>query len=109
MRRALIAVAAVVGVAAGTYVETRPRAFLVTSTDGGTGCAIPDCRSSLHVDGWDERHAPVDCLAGGPYSRGGPPVWRGCSVFAAEFAVGSECLPSRCSVVAGEDPLEPVP
>lgn len=94
---------------AGTYVGTRPTEFLVTAVDGGapTGCVIPDCRSRLLPSGWDEQHAPVDCLAGGPYSQGGPPRWRGCSVMAAEYAVGAECLPALCSVVAGEDPLSP--
>jgi len=91
----------------GTYAVTRPTEFLVTSTDGGTGCVIPDCHSWLLLSGWDEQHAPVDCLAGGPYAMGGPPRWRGCSVMAAEYAVGSECLPARCSVTAGDDPLAP--
>jgi hypothetical protein len=95
--------------AGGAYVETRPTRFLITSVDGGTEWVIPDCRSRLQPTGWDERHAPVDCLASGPYARGGPPVWRGCSVFRAEYALGSECLPARFSVAAGEDPLAPVP
>lgn len=104
-------IALTLAAAGAGYVETRPTVFLVTSTDGGSGsgCVIPDCRSRLLPSGWDEQHAPVDCLAGGPYAMGGPPRWRGCSVFAAEYAVGSECLPARCSVVAGADPLAPVP
>ena len=108
--RTITAAIAVTLASAGTaYVETRPTQFLVTSTDAGTGCVIPDCRNRLLPTGWEEQHAPVDCLASGPYSMGGPPRWRGCSVFAAEYAVGSQCLPARCSVVAGEDPLAPVP
>jgi hypothetical protein len=106
--RTLAASAAIALGAATGYVETRPTQFLVTA-DAGTECVIPDCRNRLLPSGWDEQHAPVDCLAGGPYSAGGPPRWRGCSVMAAEFAVGAECLPARCSVVAGEDPLAPVP
>jgi len=102
-------IALTLAAAGAGYVETRPTVFLVTSTDGGSGCVIPDCRSRLLPSGWDEQHAPVDCLAGGPYAMGGPPRRRGCSVFAAEYAVGSECLPARCSVVAGADPLAPVP
>jgi hypothetical protein len=101
-------IAALALAAAGvTYVGTRPTAFLVTSVDGGTGCVIPDCRDRLLPSGWDEQHAPVDCLAVGPYAMGGPPRWRGCAVMAAEYAVGTECLQARCSVTAGDDPLAP--
>jgi len=104
------AVALTIAAANGVgYVATRPTTFLVTSTDGGTGCVIPDCRNRLLPTGWDEQHAPVDCLATGPYAQGGSPRWRGCSVMAAEYAVGAECLQARCSVVAGQDPLAPVP
>ena len=73
-------IALTLAAAGAGYVETRPTVFLVTSTDGGSGCVIPDCRSRLLPSGWDEQHAPVDCLAGGPYAMGGPPRWRGCSV-----------------------------
>lgn len=93
----------------GAYIETRPTTFLVTSVDSGTECVIPDCRDRLLPSGWDSNHAQVDCLAGGPYSMGGPPRWRGCSVLRGEYAAGTECLPARCSVVAGEDPLAPAP
>jgi hypothetical protein len=105
--KSITAALAVTLASAGAYVGTRPTTFLVTSTDGGTGCVIPDCRSRLLPSGWDPDHAPVDCLATGPYSSGGPPRWRGCSVMAAEYAVGSECLPAHCTVVAGDDPLSP--
>lgn len=110
MKRALPVVALVL--AAGTVATldaNRPPLALRFAADAGTECVVPDCRTLLGRGQWDDRHEPVDCLAGGPYAPpDAGPVWRGCTVFRAEFAVGSRCLPSRCEITAGEDPLEEV-
>lgn len=56
--------------------------------------------------GWDET-GTVDCRFGGPYAeQDGGPRWRGFNVGPREFAVGSECIPVECSVVAGDRPEE---
>lgn len=102
MRRRLLAVAAVVTAAAGGFVATPEKHLRIEATDGG--CVIPDCRTYLGRGAWDDNHTEVDCHFVGPYSQDGGPVWRGCSVGAAQYAVGSECLPVQCSVIAGEDP-----
>lgn len=112
MNRALIAAAALTVVTTtGAVVDAnRPPLALRLAADAGTECVIPDCRTLLGRGPWDPQHEPVDCLAGGPYAPpDAGPVWRGCSVLRAEFAVGSRCLPSRCEVTAGEDPLEVLP
>ena len=98
-----------VGGTVATLDANRPEPHYRISLDAGE-CVIPDCRTYLGRGAWDDRHAPVDCLATGPYAGdvdGG--VWRGCTVFRAEYATGTACLPARCSVVAGEDPLEVLP
>ena len=112
MNRTLIAAAALTIIATtGAIVDAnRPPLRLRLAVDAGTECVVPDCRTLLGRGPWDDGHKPVDCLAGGPYALpDGRPVWRGCSIIRAEFAVGSSCLPARCSVVAGEDPLEVLP
>lgn len=105
MKRQLLAVAAVVTVAAGGLVAVPEKHLVNLQPDGGSACVIPDCRTLLGRGDWDDSQE-VDCRFVGPYSQDGGPVWRGCSVGAAEYAVGSECLPSACSVTAGVDPTE---
>lgn len=102
---------AVAAVGTGAALDAnRPHLALRIALDAGTECVIPDCRTLLGRGAWDDQHAPVDCLAGGPYAPSDAgPVWRGCTVFRSEYAVGAACLPARCSVVAGEDPLEVMP
>lgn len=108
----LASVLAAVSLAAagtGTYLDAnRPAPRILVALDAGTECVIPDCRTLLGRGAWDEAHAPVDCMAVGPYSPDGGPVWRGCVVFRAEYATGNQCLPSRCGVVAGENPMQEV-
>ena len=110
--RLTLAAALSVGIIGGTVATldaNRPEAHYRISVDAGE-CVIPDCRTYLGRGPWDDRHAPVDCLATGPYAGGvDGGVWRGCTVFLAEYATGTACLPARCSVVAGEDPLEVLP
>lgn len=53
---------------------------------------MPDC-------GPDE--SPVDCRFGGPYSRDGGPVWRGCNVGRAEYAMGTQCVAAPGEVWMG--------
>lgn len=70
-------------------------------------CMIPDAR--LEDGGWDD-NAPagaIDCLFTGPYGLpDGGPRWNGVNVRPREYAVGSQCLPVECSVVAGDIPHE---
>lgn len=105
------AVLSVATAGTGAYLDAnRPPLALRISVDAGAECVIPDCRTLLGRGAFDPAHEPVDCLATGPYAMGADGgVWRGCSVFRAEYATGTACLPSRCSVVAGEDPLEALP
>jgi hypothetical protein len=71
-------------------------------------CAMPDAR--LPDGGWDDSAgepghlAAPDCLCGGPYglSDGGY-RWRGVNVCPAAYAKGTQCLPSPCSIVSGDD------
>lgn len=103
MKRQLLAVVAVVTAAAGGFVATPEKHLRIEAT--GTDCVIPDCRTFLGRGAWDDS-TEADCRFVGPYSQDGGPVWRGCSVGAAQYAVGSECLPVQCSVIAGEDPTQ---
>lgn len=109
MKKPLAYVAAVV-TAAGSAVATldanRPAPRARVTLDAGT-CRIPDCRRATGRLGWDPAHAPVDCLAYYPGADAGR--WVGCVVQSAEVMRGSACLPARCAVVAGEEPLEEVP
>ena len=67
-------------------------------------CAIPLCIGS--DGGWDD-NAVVDCRATGPYGEtDGGARWRGCNVALREFTVGTACVPTECSVVAGDDIAE---
>lgn len=104
----ILAAVSIAGVGTVTALDAnRPQLALRIALDAGTECVIPDCRTLLGRGAWDEQHAPVDCLAGGPYAPpDAGPVWRGCTAFRAAHAVGFACLPVRCSVVAGENPLE---
>lgn len=64
-------------------------------------CVMPNCWT-LADGGWDD-NAVVDCLAGGPYADGqGQPRWRGCNVLRAEYSSGTACVPTECSIVAGD-------
>ena len=96
-----------VAATAGGFAATPERHLRIEAS--GAACVIPDCRTFLGRGDWDEAHGEVDCHFGGPYSQDGGPVWRGCVVGPAEFAVGDECLPVRCSVTAGQNPTEYVP
>jgi len=64
-------------------------------------CVIPDCWT-LPDGGWDD-NAVVDCLGTGPFgiSDGGP-RYRGCNVTPAAFSTGAACVPTECSIVAGD-------
>lgn len=72
-------------------------------------CVLPAC--VLPDGGWDDNagevgHMPApDCRATG--ARGtadGGPRWWGCNVMPAEVAVGTQCLPTECSIILGDDP-----
>lgn len=64
-------------------------------------CVIPNCWT-LPDGGWKD-DAVVDCRATGPWGlEDGGPRWSGCNVL--HQAVGTACLPSACSVVAGDNP-----
>src|SRR5512137_393754 len=73
-------------------------------------CVLPACWV-LPDGGWDAKAgraghpAAPDCRATGPrgLSDGGPRWW-GCNVLPSEVAVGTQCLPVECSVVAGDSP-----
>lgn len=62
-------------------------------------CALPACFGA--DGGWDDS-VEVDCKFGGPFSAGGPAVWRGCNAGPSIYAVGSQCLPVECGVVSGD-------
>lgn len=73
-------------------------------------CVLPACWVAPD-GGWDSKAgraghpAAPDCRATG--ARGlpdGGPRWWGCNVLPAEVAVGTQCLPVECSVLAGDDP-----
>jgi hypothetical protein len=59
-------------------------------------CRVPDCRTA--DGGWDEAHAPVDCLS----SLGGAPAWRGCNVIPSAYASGAQCVPVECAAFVGD-------
>lgn len=66
----------------------------VTRVRAASKYVIPDCRKP--DGGWDDHHAPVDCveLDGG---------WRGCNVALRSQRVGTQCLDAPTGVVyAGE-------
>lgn len=66
----------------------------VTRVRTASKYVIPDCRRP--DGGWDDHHAPVDCveLDGG---------WRGCNVALRSQRVGTQCLDAPTGVVyAGE-------
>jgi hypothetical protein len=66
-------------------------------------CRLPNCYT-LPDGGWDD-NAVVDCLATGPYGQmDGGPRWRGCNVTPKSYTQGAACLPTECSVVAGDRP-----
>jgi hypothetical protein len=58
--------------------------------------------------GWcEEACGVVDCKGVGPYGReDGGARWRGFNVTPREFAVGADCVPVACGVVAGDVPQE---
>lgn len=62
-------------------------------------CVIPNCW--LPDGGWDD-NAVVDCRTT-PSSPWGD-SYRGCNVLPGQYATGTACLPSACSVVAGDNP-----
>lgn len=73
-------------------------AYVMTAGAGSTWvvldespCVIPDC--STADGGWDDDHAPVDCVFQYP---GESRRWRGCNVGAAVYSSGAACLPSAC-------------
>lgn len=108
---AVVTVSAAATVAVGALDANRPPPTAIVTRDAGamSECVIPDCRRITGRLGWDSNHEPVDCLAVGPYSPDGRPVWRGCNVLRREYSTGSQCLPAKCAVIAGEDPLSEVP
>lgn len=73
-------------------------------------CVLPACWVAPD-GGWDSKAgrpghpAAPNCKATG--ARGlpdGGPRWWGCNVMPAEVAVGTQCVPTECSVLAGDDP-----
>ena len=70
-------------------------------------CMIPDGRLP---DGGFLDDAPagqIDCRFTGPYGTAdGGPRWNGINVRPRDYAVGTQCLPCECSVVAGDLPTE---
>ena len=58
--------------------------------------------------GWcEESCGVVDCRGVGPYGEmDGGPRWRGFNVTPRDYAVGADCVPVECSVVAGDVPQE---
>lgn len=110
--------AAVVTLSAGATVTTaaldanRPPPTALVTRDAGaaSACVIPDCRRVTGRLGWDSNHEAVDCLGVGPLGEAdGGPRWRGCNVGPRQYMRGAACLPSRCTVIAGEDPLREDP
>jgi hypothetical protein len=79
----------------------------VTRAQGGARvvqerCVIADCREP---DGtWNDKHAPVDCRAGGPFHSKDADAgrWFGCNRIPREHARGTQCLPIPCTVLAGD-------
>jgi len=67
-------------------------------------CMVPNCWVG---DGgtWQD-DAVVDCRWPKPNTDGtsGPLTWRGCNVGPAATAVGTQCVPTECSVIAGDFP-----
>lgn len=63
-------------------------------------CVVPNCWT-LPDGGWDD-NATVDCRTT-PSSPWGD-SYRGCNVLPGRHATGTACLPSACSVVAGDNP-----
>jgi hypothetical protein len=69
-------------------------------------CMIPN---GWRADGgWcEEECGQVDCRATGPLGLpDGGPRWNGFNVMPREYAVGADCVPVECSVVAGDVPQE---
>lgn len=101
------ATAALLGAAVGsTYVglDESHDAYVLTAVDAGSECVVPDCRG---WGGWDERHAPVDCLGIGVMGEAdGGPRWNGCVSQPRAYMTGGQCLPSACVLPAGVDPLK---
>jgi len=78
----------------------RNRLWLVPSP-----CMIPNCWTAAD-GGWDD-NAVVDCRFLGPWTESdGGAHWRGCNTGPAQYAVGSQCVPTECSIVAGDDPTQ---
>ena len=64
-------------------------------------CVIPDCWT-LPDGGWSD-DAVVDCRGTGPFGlQDGGPRFRGCNVTPAQFSTGAACVPTECSIVAGD-------
>lgn len=63
-------------------------------------CRIPNCWT---LDGgWDDS-AVVDCRAFGPRGTAdGGPRWNGCNVLPMAEAIGAACIPTACSIYAGD-------
>ena len=78
-------------------------------------CVVPACVAS--DGGWDwlmgePGHEPhPDCLATYPVVQGPRgedlgTLWPSCRTFDARYAVGTQCIPVECGVVAGDDPVD---
>lgn len=108
MKKTLAAVATVAALSVGGLVSVPEKHLRIESADAG--CVIADCRTYLGRGAWDDSHAEVDCRFSGPpaWPDGGS-RWIGCTVGPAAYAVGGECLPVQCSVIAGENPTEYAP
>lgn len=109
---AVVAVSAAGTLTVGALDANRPPPTAVVTRDAGpdSACVIPDCRRTTGRLGWDSNHGEVDCRGVGPLGEAdGGPRWRGCNVGPREYMRGAACLPSRCIVIAGEDPLSEAP
>lgn len=107
---AVVTVSAAATVTVGALDANRPPPSALVTRDAGAECVIPDCRRVTGRLGWDSSHEAVDCLGVGPLGEAdGGPRWRGCSVLPRAYSTGTACVASRCTVVAGEDPLSEVP
>jgi hypothetical protein len=67
---------------------------------------IPDCREA--DGGWNDNHAPVDCLGTGQFGAwdSGAPEWRGCGVLPRALSTGTQCLNAPSGTVFAGERLE---
>jgi hypothetical protein len=72
-------------------------------------CMMPNGWGRAADGGWCEESCggPVDCLCSGPFGLpDGGPRWRGFNTCPVQYSSGAACVPTECSVVAGDIPSE---